>query len=268
MALSRPQNVLNPRQTCAASPWRINTATILISQIVSGRCHPEDVTPLQRPKDQWRALSVYKQYLSPSQFRDEILSSGARTAMPRSVLIVEDEFLVRLELEQALVKAGWEIAASVGSVARALPAIATLRFDAALADVKLGDASSHGVIDTLTAEGIPFPHHDRISCRGFLPGASALHPDQAVPHGRPDRRSRPAGGQTAVLSGTPSDSTNARPSLSNSPGCFLPYELGGVSGNRLQLARISSAEEVRVAERKSAMRHIACASQNKSACFA
>ncbi len=76
--------------------------------------------------------------------------------MPRSVLIVEDEFLVRLELEQALAKAGWAIAASVGSVARALAAIAVYRFDAALVDIKLGDESSHAVMDALTTEGIPF----------------------------------------------------------------------------------------------------------------
>jgi DNA-binding NtrC family response regulator len=74
----------------------------------------------------------------------------------RSILIVESEFLLRLELEQILQRAGWQIAASVDSAARAMAIIDTTRFDAALVDVQLGDGFAYAVVDALAAEGIPF----------------------------------------------------------------------------------------------------------------
>ncbi len=75
--------------------------------------------------------------------------------MSRSVLIVEDEFVVRLELEQALTRAGWKTTC-VGSVGRAVAALSTMRFDAALVDLNLGQESAYPVVDALVSEGIPF----------------------------------------------------------------------------------------------------------------
>ena len=74
----------------------------------------------------------------------------------RSILIVEDELLVGLELEQILRDAGWHAIARVNSVSAALAAIATTKIDAAVVDLNLGRESAYPVVDMLAAEGIPF----------------------------------------------------------------------------------------------------------------
>jgi len=74
----------------------------------------------------------------------------------RSILIVEDELLVGLELEQILRDAGWHVIARVNSVSAALAAIATTKIDAAVVDLNLGRESAYPVVDMLSAKGIPF----------------------------------------------------------------------------------------------------------------
>ena len=58
-------------------------------------------------------------------------------AVPR-ILVVEDEYLIRMLLEDMLVDLGYEVAAAVGTVAEASEAAANGLFDAAILDVNVG----------------------------------------------------------------------------------------------------------------------------------
>ena len=59
----------------------------------------------------------------------------------KSVLVVEDEFLVALDMETILVDAGFEVLGPVGSVAEALRLIGDQKPDAALLDNNLNGQS-------------------------------------------------------------------------------------------------------------------------------
>ena len=73
------------------------------------------------------------------------------------VLLVEDEMLVAMSIEDALVEAGCEV---VGPAATAEKALALLQdertFDAVVLDMNLNGQSGLPVADTLAASGIPF----------------------------------------------------------------------------------------------------------------
>ena len=73
-----------------------------------------------------------------------------------SVLIVEDDFLVALDLEKVLDDAGCVVVGVVPSVDRALVKISNNHLDAALLDVKLEGELVFAVADRLLADGVPF----------------------------------------------------------------------------------------------------------------
>jgi len=74
----------------------------------------------------------------------------------RTVLIVEDDIFIALDLERVLDDAGCSVIGPASSVERALAKIADTRLDAALLDVNLGHELVFPVADRLSAEGIPF----------------------------------------------------------------------------------------------------------------
>ncbi len=74
----------------------------------------------------------------------------------RSILIVEDEILVLINIEDALRDHGCTHIASAATVEQALVALDTQSFDAAILDVNLDGRTSHSVADKLSARGIPF----------------------------------------------------------------------------------------------------------------
>src|SRR4051812_22103991 len=74
----------------------------------------------------------------------------------KRVLVIEDEFLVALDMETILGEAGFEIVGPAGSVAEALRLIATDRPDAALLDNNLNGESAGAVADELREQRIPF----------------------------------------------------------------------------------------------------------------
>lgn len=74
-----------------------------------------------------------------------------------NLLVVEDEFLVTLDIERVLEGAGATEIVSAGRVADALQALDDRRdFDLALVDLKLERDSALPVIERLTALEIPF----------------------------------------------------------------------------------------------------------------
>ena len=75
----------------------------------------------------------------------------------RHVLVVEDEYMLALDLRQELEDAGAIVIGPEPSVERALARVASApRIDAAVLDVNLGDEKSFSVADELRARNIPF----------------------------------------------------------------------------------------------------------------
>ncbi len=80
------------------------------------------------------------------------------------ILIVEDEPLIALELEQALIATGFSVVGPVGTVGGALKLIETEQVDAALLDANLAGHPVDEVAAALTRANIPFAFatgHDR-----------------------------------------------------------------------------------------------------------
>ncbi len=72
------------------------------------------------------------------------------------VLVVEDEYLIRMLLEDMLADLGYEIAAAVGTLAEATELAATAEFDVAILDVNLDQQEIYPVADILAKRGLPF----------------------------------------------------------------------------------------------------------------
>ncbi len=72
------------------------------------------------------------------------------------VLVVEDEYLIRMLLEDMLADLGYEIAAAVGTLAEASEAAANAQFDFAILDVNVDGKEIYPVADILAKRGLPF----------------------------------------------------------------------------------------------------------------
>jgi CheY-like chemotaxis protein len=72
------------------------------------------------------------------------------------VFVVEDEFLIRMLLEDMLADLGHEIAAVAGSVNEAAELAKGTTFDLAILDVNLDGRDVYPVADILTDRGLPF----------------------------------------------------------------------------------------------------------------
>jgi PAS domain S-box-containing protein len=94
----------------------------------------------------------------PMQERNSTRADNGR------ILIVEDEPLIALELEQALIATGFSVVGPVGTVGGALKLIETEQVDAALLDANLAGHPVDEVAAALTRANIPFAFatgHDR-----------------------------------------------------------------------------------------------------------
>ena len=75
---------------------------------------------------------------------------------PARILVVEDEYLIRMLLEDMLTDLGHTIAAAVGTIAEAKEIAATGEFDCAVLDVNLDGQEIFPVADILMKRGTPF----------------------------------------------------------------------------------------------------------------
>ena len=75
---------------------------------------------------------------------------------PARIIIIEDEPIIALDLEDALVDAGFEIAGVAGKLEKALALIESTTFDAVIVDANLGGVSSSPAALALAARGLPF----------------------------------------------------------------------------------------------------------------
>ncbi len=81
--------------------------------------------------------------------------TGTSAAAPR-VLVVEDEYLIRMLLEDMLDELGYGVAAAVGTIAEARKIAADGEFSAAILDVNLDGQEIYPVADILAQRGLPF----------------------------------------------------------------------------------------------------------------
>ncbi len=89
--------------------------------------------------------------LSPKpELREDISLEGLQ------ILLVEDEFLVALEVEAALQCMGCSIVGPVAKLAKALEAARSAQLDGAVLDVNLNGEMVYPLAEMLAAESIPF----------------------------------------------------------------------------------------------------------------
>jgi len=74
----------------------------------------------------------------------------------RRVLVVEDEYLIRMLLEDMLGELGYEVAAAAGSFAEATDLAAKADFEVAILDVNLDGKKIFPVADIIAQRGLPF----------------------------------------------------------------------------------------------------------------
>lgn len=74
----------------------------------------------------------------------------------RSVLILEDEFLIAMDVEQICLDAGARDAVIVGAIDGAGDGLLERRFDAAILDLRLGGHSTLDFARLLMTRGVPF----------------------------------------------------------------------------------------------------------------
>jgi DNA-binding NarL/FixJ family response regulator len=81
------------------------------------------------------------------------------------VLVVEDEFLVALDLERMLQESGCEVAGPVGDLASAVRMAEEGVFDLALLDVNIGGEPVTAVAEALAGRAVPV-----VFCTGYQAG--------------------------------------------------------------------------------------------------
>jgi len=101
-------------------------------------------------------------------------SDVAATERP-TVLIVEDEWLIAIDLAETVEAAGCEVAGPVHSVAAAMALIDSRHVDGGLLDVNLRGETSYLIAEALASKGIPF---------AFLSGYASSQLDAGYAHHR------------------------------------------------------------------------------------
>jgi CheY-like chemotaxis protein len=81
--------------------------------------------------------------------------AGSSESAPR-VLVVEDEYLIRMLLEDMLVELGYEIAGGAGNLAEASELATKAEFEVAILDVNLDGKKIFPVADIIAGRGLPF----------------------------------------------------------------------------------------------------------------
>ena len=75
----------------------------------------------------------------------------------RRILVVEDEYLIAVEMKRWLQAAGFDVVGPVPSMTQALDLIENHELDAAVLDVNLGNGeTAHPVADRLRTLGVPY----------------------------------------------------------------------------------------------------------------
>lgn len=98
----------------------------------------------------------------------------------KRLLVVEDEFLIRMLLEDMLDELGYAVAAAAGRVDEATELAKSAEFDMAILDVNLDGHDVYPVAEILVARGVPFVFVTGYGGRG-LPDPYRKHPTLQKP---------------------------------------------------------------------------------------
>lgn len=98
----------------------------------------------------------------------------------RRILVVEDEFLIRMLLEDMLTDLGYELAGVAGRVDEAAEMAKSKDFDLAILDVNLDGQDVYPVADIIGKRGVPFMFVTGYGGRG-LPDAYRERPTLQKP---------------------------------------------------------------------------------------
>lgn len=101
--------------------------------------------------------------------------------MPR-ILVVEDEFLVALDVEAMLAALGCDLAGPAATVEQAIALLASERVDAALLDINVGGKLVFPVAERLAGQGIPFAFATGYDAGSVLPDRFADRPVLRKPY--------------------------------------------------------------------------------------
>jgi CheY-like chemotaxis protein len=107
-------------------------------------------------------------------------AEAAAAKKGRRILIVEDEFLIRMLLEDMLVDLGYELAGVAGRLDEAANLARTAEIDLAILDVNLDGEDVYPVADILIGRGVPFVFVSGYGGRG-LPEAYSGRPTLQKP---------------------------------------------------------------------------------------
>jgi CheY-like chemotaxis protein len=94
------------------------------------------------------------------------------------VLVIEDEWAIRMMIEDALAELGCAVAGTAVRVDEALAKAGSAGIDLAVVDVNLDGGSSYEVADALNARGIPFVFatgYGSAGLRADYPGVPVLN---------------------------------------------------------------------------------------------
>jgi CheY-like chemotaxis protein len=108
------------------------------------------------------------------------MSSEARTAAGRRILVVEDESMIRMLLDGMLSDLGYTMVAEAGAIDEAVALAKQAEFDAAILDVNLDGRPITPVVEILVARGLPFVFATGYDLRG-VPAAYRDRPTLQKP---------------------------------------------------------------------------------------
>jgi CheY-like chemotaxis protein len=83
------------------------------------------------------------------------MTDSTKTTAAR-VFLVEDEYLIRMLLEDMLTDLGYEVAAAVGTIAEATDIASNGQFDVAILDINVDGKEIYPVADILAKRSVPF----------------------------------------------------------------------------------------------------------------
>jgi CheY-like chemotaxis protein len=102
------------------------------------------------------------------------MSSEAKTAAGKRVLVVEDELMIRMLLDGMLEDLGYTMSAEAGTISEALALAEKADFDLAILDVNLNGQPITPVAEALVKRGLPFVFATGYGQRG-VPDAYRNH---------------------------------------------------------------------------------------------
>src|SRR6187455_3505704 len=107
----------------------------------------------------WHGAIFQRRRLVGAAYRNRCMDSATNPASAqtgRRILVVEDEFLIRMLLEDMLTDLGYELVGVAGRVDEASELAKTKDFDLAILDVNLDGHDVYPVADLIGKRGLPF----------------------------------------------------------------------------------------------------------------